>query len=55
MPFIEFTSVFLWIFILIDFSSTDNVRNTKLEQKVLFTYVNGINIIAYKNICGERE
>ena len=37
------------------FSSTDNVRNTKLEQKVLFTYVNGINIIAYKNICGERE
>lgn len=32
-----------------------NLRNGKLEQKVLLAYVNGINIIAYKNICGERE
>lgn len=32
-----------------------NLRNRKLEQKLLLAYVNGINIIAYKNICGERK
>lgn len=50
MPFIHFTSIFLCIFILIDLLSTDNLRNRKLEQKVLLAYVNGINIIAYKNV-----
>lgn len=50
MPFIHFTSIFLWIFILINLSSTDNLRNRKLEQNILLAYVNGINIIAHKNV-----
>lgn len=58
MSFTQSTSVFLWIFILIDFSNIDNQRNRKWKQKVLLTYVNGINIInivPYKIICGEKE
>lgn len=55
MPFIQPTSIFLWILILIGFSSTDQLRNRKLEQKVLLAYVNAINITAYKHICGKRE
>lgn len=50
MSFIYFTSIFVWIFILIDLSNTDNLRTRKLEQKVLLAYVNGINVIAYKNV-----
>lgn len=55
MPFIWSISIFLWVFILIDFSNMDSLRKRKLEPKILLVYVNEINIIAYKNICGERE
>lgn len=55
VPFIQSISIFLWVFILIDFSSTNSLRKRKLEQKIILAYVNEINIIAYKNICGERE